>query len=412
MYTLELEAISEIIGAGGYTNIVVDKMLKSANFTDSRKRLFTRIVYGVIENKIFIDYQLKFYLKLEDTKAPFKNLLRMGVYMIFMMDIKNHHVVNELVEMAKKRDYRSSKMVNAVLREMLRQGLKEIPLDDKCEYFSIKYSYPLNLVKLLNKMYPEELESILKPSLFSYNSYRINNHLMSNDEVKRILNENNIEYTLKDSCLKTQANLLNHELFKTGVIVFQDYASQKVALTMNPRPNEKILDVCSAPGMKACHLGSLMADTGEVVACDIHKHKLTLIEENIKKQHLHNVKVDLKDGTIDENSESYDQVLIDAPCSGLGVMKHKVDLKYHVTMNKLKELVTLQQKLLFTNARKVKIGGYLTYSTCTINKAENEAQIARFLAEYSTFKIVTEESTLPINDEQDGFYICKMIRLS
>ena len=416
MYTLELEAISQIIGLDGYTNIVVDKFLKENELSDFRKRLFTKIVYGVVENKIYLDYQLKFYLENKEVKSVFKNLLRMGVYMIFMMDIKNYHVVSEIVEMAKKRDYRASKMVNAVLREMLRQGLKEIPTADKCTYLSIKYSYPINLVKCLNKMYPDEIEAILEPAGESLNSYRINNHLMKSEEVAAILKKEEIPFKIKGAFLSTSKNLLQHELFKKGIITFQDYASQKVGIIMNPKPNEKILDVCSAPGSKTCHLASLMNDTGLVTACDIHKHKLLLIEENVKKQHLHNVEVCLNDGAkapFKKNDEIvlFDQVLVDAPCSGLGVMKHKVDLKYHITMNKLRELVTLQAEILSNSAKNVKIGGFLTYSTCTINKEENKAQIARFLSHHANFKEVMIESTLPINNEEDGFFICKMERV-
>ena len=161
MYQLAEKAITKIINESGYVNIVISDVIKNSELTDHERRLFTRIVYGTVEKYLLLDYYLKPYTSGKKIKPFVRNTLRMGVYMIFFMSIANHFVVNELVKIIKKQDYHASGMVNAILRSIIRDGLREIKSDNKAEYLSIKYSYPLELVKELIKQYPADIESIL-----------------------------------------------------------------------------------------------------------------------------------------------------------------------------------------------------------------------------------------------------------
>jgi 16S rRNA (cytosine967-C5)-methyltransferase len=333
----------------------------------------------------------------------------MGVYMIYFMDIANHFVVNELVKIVKKHDYHASGMVNAILRSIIRDGLREIKINDKAEYLSVKYSYSLELVRELIKQYPDKIEEILSNEEEVYNTYRINTLKISLEEVETLLKEQDIAYKLEKTTLWTKNSLINTSLFLDGKIVAQDASSQEVALVANPLQGSKILDACSAPGGKACHMATIMKNQGDIICLDVYPHKLKLIEENALKQGLTILKPTLADARMYQSDCDFDYVVIDAPCSGLGVMLHKVDLKYHMTLSSMNELVLLQEEILENLYKLVKVNGYLVYSTCTINKNENNYQIKKFVKKHPEFVLLEEKEYLP-SSLGDGFYIAKLQR--
>lgn len=410
MYQLAQEAITKIINEGGYTNLVVSDSIMSSKLTDHERRLFTKIVYGTVEKYLLLDYYLKPYTSGKKIKPYIKNTLRMGVYMIFFMNIANHFVVNQLVSLIKKKDYKASSLVNAVFRNILRDGLRKLDLQDKIEFLSVKYSYPIELVKELYQQYPEDIESILNADYETiFNTYRINTLKTKVTEIEDYLQNNKIEYKIDGTTLWCKDSLINTSLFELGNIVPQDASSQKVGNIVNPSKNSRILDACSAPGGKACHMATLMENEGEIICCDIYPHKLTLIEEGAKKQGITILKPTLCDARMYHDKELFDYVVIDAPCSGLGVMDHKVDLKYHMNTNKMNELVVLQSDILEHLSSLVKVNGFLVYSTCTINKNENTYQINNFLKKHSEYELLEEMQLLP-NNLGDGFYICKLLR--
>jgi 16S rRNA (cytosine967-C5)-methyltransferase len=407
MYQLELTAINKILINKGFINIVINDLLKDSKLDIKRKALFTRIVYGVVENKILLDYQISFYLKKDSMSKEIKNLLRMGVYMILYMNLSNHHVVLEIVEMVKKFSPNYTSLFNGILRNITRNGEQEVYFDDLNRTLSVKYSYPISLITLLKKQYPNDFEDILQHDSETYNVYRINTLKTTVDFIKEDLKDYDIE--IDGNALITKANLTNLNIFKKGFIVYQDLASQKVSEILNPTENTKILDMCSAPGSKAFHMAALTNNNAEITCCDIYEHKIKLINDMAKNLGVTCLKPTVCDSVMQTYEEPFDYVLLDAPCSGLGVMKHKVDLKYQFNMKDVEDIVVLQKALLGRASRNVKVGGTLVYSTCTINKMENEEMIKYFLKKHKEFKLLEVHQLLPTN-KNDGFYIAKMIR--
>ena len=405
MYQAELSAIKSCLYQSSFINIVINEALSKYQWDEARSSLFTKIVYGTVENKIYLEYQLSPYLKTNSLNKDIKVILLMGIYMILKMRLANHHVVDALVDLSKEVNPTYSGMVNKILREVVRNGERIIPKNEIIEYYHYLYSYPKNLISFLAKQYPADLEAILKPAEDIYNTYRINLLKTSVEEVKKALP--NVE--IEEDLLRTKENLTNHALFKNGAIVYQDYASQRVAHVCDIKEGHKVLDMCSAPGSKAFHLASLSGNKMDILCLDIYPQKTALIEKGAKKLGVTCIKTLATDASRYIEREAYDVVLLDAPCSGLGVMKHKVDLKYHFNFGKLKEITTLQKGLLGAACLNTKVGGTLIYSTCTINKQENEEMMDYFLKKHPNFSKVLEEAYLP-NEEHDGFYICKLIK--
>lgn len=407
MYQIELDAIDKIFNKDGFINLVINDTIKKQHLDKNRSALFTKIVYGVVENKIYLDYQLSFYLKNPSISNDIINILRMGCYMIYFMDIKNYHVIDSLVEMTKAKYDNYSGLVNAILRNFSRNPLKEIKKDNKIEYLSIKYSYPVKVVSFLEKQYPKDIEDILAPAKVNYNIYRINTLRTKKEDIKTKFSD--AEYL--DDALISKDNLNHTKEFKEGLLIYQDYASQRVAYISGIKEKDQVLDMCSAPGSKAFHVAALTSNKANITCCDIYEHKVKLIEEQAKKLGVTCIKTKVCDSSMEKYQTPFDVVLLDAPCSGLGVMKHKCDLKYHFEFNKIKEITTLQKALLGAACLNVKVGGTLIYSTCTINKEENEEMMAYFLKKHKNFEKVMEESYLP-SDKHDGFYICKLRKVS
>lgn len=409
MYTLELTAINKILINKGFINIVINDVLKESKLDLKRKALFTRIVYGTVENKILLDYQISFYLEKDSLSKELKNLLRMATYMVLYMNISNHHVVLEIVEMVKKLSPNYTSLFNGILRNITRNGEQEVYFDDYNRTLSVKYSYPISLISLLKKQYPDELESILEHDSDTYNVYRINTLKTTVEYIKEDLKDYDIE--IVNNAIITKANLTNLNVFKKGYIVYQDLASQMVSEVMDPKENSTILDMCSAPGSKAFHMAALTNNSAEITCCDIYEHKIKLINDMAKNLGVTCLKPLVTDSVMQTYEKPFDYVLLDAPCSGLGVMKHKVDLKYQFNMKDVEDIVVLQKALLGRASRNVKVGGILVYSTCTINKMENEEMIKYFLKKHKEFKLLEDHKLLPTN-KNDGFYIAKLIRES
>lgn len=410
MYQLARDAITRIINEEAYTNLVVSEVIEKHSLTEHERRLFTKIVYGTVEKYLLLDYYLKPYTQGKRLKPYLKNTLRMGVYMLFFMDIANHFVVNELVKMVKKKDYKGSQLVNAIFRSILKQELPSIKASSYLEELSIKYSYPQSLVEEIYKQYPSDIESILNMDYKqNYNIYRINTLKTSVEEVVEYLNTQSIKYMIDKTTIWVENSLINDVLFKEGMIIAQDASSQKVGFIANPSPGDRVLDACSAPGGKACHMGTIMNNQGEIVCLDIYDHKIELIKENASIQGISIIKPMVQDSRTYEPIELFDIIVIDAPCSGLGVMDHKVDLKYRMNAESMNGLVNLQKEILENLHKYVKLNGYLVYSTCTINQNENNKQMDEFIKNHSNYEKIYEEQILP-NNLGDGFYICKLQR--
>lgn len=413
MYQIIVNSLVKIFNEDAYLNKVISAELEKNNFTDLEKRLFTKITYGVVENKIRIDYYLQPFIKGVRVKPFIKNVLRVGVYVINDMDMANHYIVKTLVDLVKKVDLRSTKFVNGVLRNFERTPRRNYDNLNKKEFLSIKYSMPLELINVLISDYGMKLtEEILASYTNStnLNTYRINQLIVKDQEqIKKELLAQDEKMIIKEDMIYTKKSLINTSFFKNGQIIAQDYSSTLPARYLNPKENDIVLDTCSAPGMKTIQMAGMMNNKGQIIALDIYEHKLNLINENCQKYNAKIIKTILQDATTTKFETKFDKILVDAPCSGLGVIAHKPDLKYHITSKKIDELATISYNILNNVCQFLKPKGILVFSTCTITKKENEELINKFLNNHQSFVKLEEEKILPSKDKtQDGFYICKL----
>lgn len=421
-----------------YSNMSINKHFKDSNLSNQDRGLATEIVYGVVENKYYIDYIIDKLSKIKTNKMEIyvKTLLRMGIYQIlFLNSISDYAAVNETVNLAKKKNPKISGFINGILRNVIRQKetIGKINVKDDIDYLSIKYSYDKWLIRNwmihFGREFTEELleANAERPSIY----LRVNTLKTSRDELIEKLQEQGIsasevrgiEEAIKVENLK---NIENNSLYKDGLFTVQDISSMLVGKVMNPKENSLVLDVCSAPGGKTTHIATLMKNTGKVVSRDIYDHKLKLIKSSCKRLGLENVQVEDFDGMkLDQESiGKFDYVLADVPCSGLGIIRRKPEIKYK-SKAEIKDLPVLQRKILENASKYVKVGGSLLYSTCTILDSENIEVINNFLKENDNFELVPiDEVNVDLDNQEkgylkiypnihgmDGFFIAKLKRV-
>ena len=396
----------KIFNEGAYLSIVLDNAIKELKLDISDKKVYTKILYGVCEKRMMLDYNMSLLIKGKRVKPFIKNILRIGVYVIDYMNMKDHYIVNELVKIVKKDDYKSAMFVNGVLRNYQRSEKPSISNLSEIERISLEVSLPLELTNLLYKQYKEKLVTFFENGNV-YNTYRINTLKTSVSEISKLLDELNIQYEINNVTLYTRESLIHTDMFNNGLIIAQDASSIRVAEVVNPTLGSSVLDACSAPGGKSLHMAAIMNNIGSITSCDVYEHKLEKINLNAKKLGVSIINTQLADATTYDYNNKFDYCLVDVPCSGLGVISHKPDLKYHITLKDIEEINNLQKKIIRHVKDYVKDGGILVYSTCTINKFENEWLIKDFLNEFKEFVKLEEEIILP-SSKEDGFYICKM----
>ena len=419
---LALDAIDKIMTSNGYSNIVVNETLKKFELSVEDRGLFTNLVYGTIQHLLTIEYYLEPFIEKKKPKHYIHYLLCMSVYQLVYLKIESYAVVNEAVSIARLKDMKIASFVNGVLRNFLRNNLRDIEElrsnGDEIGYLSVKYSVPSWLVAFFLKDYSFSVtEEILKENnIEKKDAIRVNTLKATKEEVKEKLDNLGIGYAeseIAKDALIVDKPIINTEVMIRGFAVVQDISSQLVSVVCDPLPKSSILDLCSAPGGKASHLAALMNNTGRIFACDIYPHKIKLMNEMFSRLDVSCVKTQQIDARLVKNvvrSSCFDYVICDAPCSGLGVISHKVDLKYHINIDAIDSIINLQKEILDATCNLVKVGGFYLYSTCTINKDENEYQIKEFLKRHPRFSIVYEKQILPQDYHTDGFYICKMRR--
>lgn len=410
MFKKLIEDATKVINEGAFVNLVIKNNIN--NVKEDERKIYTRLLYGVVENKKWLDFLLKPYVSGRRFKPFFKNALRVGIYAIGYMNLPNHYIVYQIVDIVKMKDFKCSKAINYILRNFevsnrKNEALEELMKLDKNSAESIMYNIDEEILQLIKKQYPDNYHDILKYDEDNFNIYRINYLKCNNQDVIDYLEEFEIEYKIDEETLITKTNLIYTPLFDNAYIIPQDSSSIKVAKVLNPKEGKDVLDVCAAPGSKSFHIATLMNNLGSVTSCDIYEHKIKLIEEEAKRLGISIIKGMLADATSFDYGKKYEYVLCDAPCSGMGTMKHKGDLKLKLTLQKVNEIVDLQKQILDNVSKYVKTGGILVYSTCTINKDENENQMRWFINKYKEFEIVEEISLLPTS-YNDGFYICKL----
>ncbi|MBC6003967.1 MAG: 16S rRNA (cytosine(967)-C(5))-methyltransferase RsmB [Paeniclostridium sordellii] len=415
---LAFKTLYDIERNKNYSNISINKNFKDIDISDQEKGLATELIYGVIENKYYLNYIIDKLSKIKSKKMStyVKISLWLGIYQILFLDsIKDHAAVNESVALIKKYDKKSSGFVNAILRNVIRnkENIMEIDKKDIVEYLSIKYSYNQWLIrKWIEEFGQEFTEDLLEANSEKPNLYIRSNTLKINrDELINKLREQGIDCSKVNGIdeaimVKNLKNIENNKLFKEGYFTVQDISSMLVGKVANPKEEKLVLDVCSAPGGKTTHLGTIMKNTGQVISRDIFDHKLKLINNTVKRLGLKNIKVENFDAlNIDENSiDKFDYVICDVPCSGMGIIKRKPEIKFKKE-EEIKDLPIIQKKILNNASKYVKLGGNLIYSTCTIHDEENINVVKEFLNVNDNFELVPIDEVNVDLDNQDKGYI-------
>ncbi len=412
---------------GEKSHLVLRSVLEKYQYLDKQERAFlTRLTEGTIERTLELDYIINQYskTKVQKMKPVIRNILRMAVYQITYMDnVPDSAACNEAVKLAGKKGFGTLKgFVNGVLRSIVRSKEQILYPEEACteKYLSVKYSMPEWIVTMWLKDYGrEKTEEILKSFYLSRpTTIRVNENQISKEElIKKLKNEHvNVEEHpfLNSALLISDYDYLGAlNSFCEGDFQIQDAASIQVAESADIKPGDYIIDVCAAPGGKALHAAQLLNGTGHVEARDLTEYKVGLIQENIWRMGFDNVEAVQQDATLfDEASEEKaDVVIADLPCSGLGVLSKKTDLKYKMTPETEKEVAQLQKEILDVVCRYVKPEGVMIYSTCTICKAENEENTRWFLEKHPEFELEWEKQIFPAR-ETDGFYIAKLVKRS
>ena len=434
------ECALQVLIACRKNNAWADAALKSALKTNTLSApdaaLCSRIVYGVMQNRMLLDFYIGAYCtqKPDHLQPPLLEILRIGAYQIIYLDkIPDSAAVNTSVELAKlaKRG-QASGLVNAVLRKLSqnKKALPPVPERDDVQRLSIQYSHPKWFVKrLVSLLGREEAERFLAcDNQIAPITVQVNPLKTTLEALTEELQQAGISvqpHSWVPDCLELSGtgDLAALPSFREGKFLVQDPAARLVSLIAGIRPGQKVLDVCAAPGGKSLSAAFAMAGNGSIVACDLHENKLKRIQESADRLGVNIITTQAADGRVfrPEWEASFDTVLVDAPCSGLGIIRKKPDTRY----KKADDLFTLpvvQAAILDNAARYVRPGGTLVYSTCTILPEENEQVTEAFLAEHADFGLEPFELPLPVGKsdgsltlwpqrhDTDGFYICRMTR--
>ena len=401
------------VDKGAYSNIALNETFKTLDINSKEKAFITEIFYGVIRNKKFLDYIMEKNTK-EIKKEWIRNLLRISIYQITFMDSDNKGVVWEATELAKKKyGVAISKFINGTLRNYLRNKDSELKnLADEKNY-EVLYSIPEWFCDILEKQYGNEnlKQAITSLKKIPYLSVRVNKLKYTEKEFEEFLKEKDIQIIKKiDTVYYINSGLIiNSEEFKIGKIIAQDASSYLAAKNLGVMPNELVLDICAAPGGKTAVLAENMENRGEIIAIDIHQHKIKLIETNMKKLGIDIVKATVMDArNVNKQGRKFDKILVDVPCSGYGVIRKKPEILYSKNRESVEELAKLQLEILNSAADILKDGGELIYSTCTITDEENTNNIKKFLEERKEFKgekLYIPENVLGDYDKLGGFCI-------
>lgn len=382
------------------------------------------LVYGVLENKLYLDYMIDQFVRTKAEKLKVKELtiLRMGFYQLNYMDsVPSYAAVNESVALAKRFCKGKEGFVNGVLRNYLRDKDKvQLPdrEEDPVRYLSLKYSYAPWIVSLWLDVYEDRFaEELLAAGNRTPDTViRLNALKTDKESLTKRLSERG--FTVTDGNLAANAlhvkgsGLLESKLYKAGLFSVQDESSIIAVDLLDPQPEELIVDVCAAPGGKSLYIAEKMENKGRVLAGDIYKRKLNLLEQDAKRLGLTIIETGTWDATrVDSSKEDKaDRVLVDAPCSGLGVISRKPEIKYKKYGEDMVLLPRKQLAILSASSKYVKKGGTLVYCTCTIVPEENQDVVAEFLKKNPEFEKEESMQLLPNINNTDGFYICKMRR--
>lgn len=438
---MALDILYAVFYEGKFSNKLIQKSIDQSHLSDADKRLARNIIYGVLERVMTLDYYISKLssVKLKKIEARTLIILRMAMYQIAYLDkIPNAAAVDEAVKMTKVINFKSAGFVNGILRSFLRwNGKYPMPdaTKDTVTYLSVKYSHPTWLVQRWLEQFGKDTTIALleADNEVPKVSIRVNLLKTNREKLAKALQVDGYIVTLSE--LIEEAIIIEHvgsvplhelETFKEGHFFIQDLSAMLVAKVAMPQMGQQILDLCAAPGGKSTHLAELMKNSGSVIARDVSDYKVSFIEENAKRLGLSNIRAEQGDALLfNENDiEKYDTLIVDAPCSGLGIIRRKPEIRYNRKLEDLAALSAIQKDILRHAVRYVKPGGSIVYSTCTIDPLENDDVVEWFLENFTEFQLAPldepfksvshSQSAIKIyqtQDGMDGFYIVKLIKM-
>ncbi len=420
-----LKALYSIEKSGAYTNAALKEALSQGGLSSKDRGFVTELIYGVISNKSAIDYIIMQFSKIKIKKmTPWViSILRMGIYQIYYMDkIPHSAACNEAVKLAKKYSHGAGTgFVNGVLRSAARSYSDfKFPLTgDAVKDLSLEFSYPEWITEKIIAEYGVESCRMLYTENRKAHStaVRVNSLKICKNDLIVTLESEGFECSEVDGIdnallVKGKLNIENSEAYNQGLYSLQNLSSQKAVEVLSPIPGQLVVDMCAAPGGKSCAIAEKMRNEGSVLSFDIYRHKVDLINKSAARLGINIINAKVQDSAMycAELAEKADCVLADVPCSGLGVIHKKPDIKWTRTPDDITELCKIQEQILDNAASYVKRGGILMYSTCTILPEENRLRIQKFLTKNTDFKVLYEEQILTSALGESGFYICKMLK--
>lgn len=426
MTDLELifNSLTNIIYKGKKSNDEINYLSEKA----SNLSYITKVIYGVLENKIYLDYMIDKLsnIKLRKIHKNVLLILEIGIYNIHFLETRDYATVDKLVDLTKKKNKRSAGFVNAILRNFIRneKEISKIKISDDLKSLSVRYSMPYDITKYIFDNYGMDYtkEFLRYANEESKLSIRVNTTKTNVESLKKDLES--IGYQVKKSKISKNAlivtnpnGLVSTDLFKNGLFTIQQEASMKTVEILDPKHDSKILDICAAPGTKTTYIAEYTENTGKILANDVSFNKLDLILENINRLSLKNIELtnfDARDFK-EEYEDKFDYVLVDAPCSGLGVMARKPEIRYNRSLDDIKKLANLQREIITNSMKYLKVGGVLVYSTCTIGNIENIENF-EFIKDMENMEVIPIDGKENIefvcfNDETDGFFISKFKKI-
>ncbi len=413
---IAFEALLKIHKEGAYSNLILDNMLKDNPELDERDKAFiTNLVYGSLDRLIIIDFNLSLYLNQpsKKLKPELHTILILGAYQILFMDkVPDHAAVSESVQLAKvNKSAFAASLVNAVLRRVANNGLRYPEADENStEYISIRYSCPQWLVELWADSYGIEnakalAEKALEPGPITI---RVNTTKTNPDELmwklaeEGVITENSKEIP-EAMFLSNTGPVDSLSAYEEGFFHVQDLSSQFCCKALDPKEGEEIFDLCAAPGGKSFTVAEIMKGTGKVCSFDIYQSKIELIRQGASRLGLENINVYFQDAAVyNKNYGKADKILCDVPCSGLGIIRRKPEIRYK-NRRELEVLPEIQYEILCNAVNYLKPQGKIVYSTCTLNPAENDNICDRFLSEHPDFKLADYLPEVERYSEKDRY---------
>lgn len=395
-----LELLTRIEKGNSFSHLLISDAIDKSELNNQDENLLVEIVYGTVERKLTLTYYLSpFINQNKKMDSWILTLLQMSVYQMKFLDkVPDYAIINEAVEIAKQKGHRGTgALVNGILRNLQRNGVPNFDtIKDPVIRLSIETSHPEWLIKIWISDYGYDITKQICESNLTRKPMTLRTQILKNDQEDLINQLENIDIKAKKSLVTKQGiiieagNVIKTSVLGLGNATIQDESSMLVSEILNVKPEMKVLDCCSAPGGKTTHIAEIMEDRGQVIAHDLHQNKIKLVKSHAERLNLSIIEAspaDARNLTETHELKSFDRILIDAPCSGLGVIRSKPDIKYNKSKEDIEKLQTVQQDILEETSKLLKKDGQLVYSTCTINILENEQVIKNFLTEHPEFEV-------------------------